>query len=279
MPKAASGDRSFSCTFDNCTRSYAQAKGLRRHERDDHGVAATGNSACIACDFMWDQLEEYRVHCQKEHCTDNCKFAKHQFTFADEAGFERWKLETEQFTRSSFALKNTYKNKDTGEVITRYYRCSCSGKPKAYSGERKRSTTSIKAGGNCPAYITVKFTATKQLKAECCLDHLGHEQKLGHLRIPEETRRAIAAALDDRVPIKEILRRIRAKVDHGFGREHIIDRKDIHNIKRQFSIDPSRKDDNDYISVKVTPPTPRSMRKLYSSILSIHYVHRCGLAN
>lgn len=259
MPKVAAGPLNHAC--DQCDKRFAYARGLREHKANKHGTVPEGTRSCIACDFKWRLLEEYRLHCQKMHSTEDKKFAKCKLSFPDETSFQQWKGRVQEETRASFATNSTHKDKVTGEVSSRFYRCSCSGLPPVHSGERQRFTGSMKAGGNCPAYLTVKFQAGKGLAVEGCLDHLGHLQKLGHLRIPEDTRLMIVDCLVKEVPVKQVLRMIRSRIDKGFTREHIVDRKDIHNIKKQYSIDPSRKHEDDYESVKV------KQRQSYSSMV------------
>lgn len=73
---------------------------------------------------------------------------------------------------------------------------------------------------------------------------------MGHLRIPASTRNTIASKLKTGVTAQRVLDDIRDNV-HGvkLGREHLVNKKDIANIRKQYDIEGIRRHPNDLISV------------------------------
>ena len=93
----------------------------------------------------------------------------------------------------------------------------------------------------------------KDLKAKSILvyytsTHHSHQTQLGHLRMTNATRMKIASKLQQGITIERILDDIRDNLVQ-ITREHIVSRKDIHNVKQQFNIEGIRRHANDLISV------------------------------
>lgn len=210
----------------------------------------TGRVSCIACEATFADSEHYRLHCHEEHRSSDSIFDKFTADFQTLQSFQEWKADTEKRTTASFKHKRTNYGKDN-QPVTKYFDCNCTGKAPAEPEARKRSRGTFKMGGRCPAYITLRFQASGLLHVEACLDHLGHDQRLGHLRIPEDLRVSLATQLAHGVDMDAILDRIRDTIDDALDRSHIVQRKDLNNIKHQFNLLHSRKDSNDYVSVLV----------------------------
>ena len=81
--------------------------------------------------------------------------------------------------------------------------------------------------------VTVNYTYT-------------HKTQLGHLRIPQATRRVIASKLRSGITAQRIIDDIRDSETNHISREHLVSKKDISNIKKQYNI---RRHPNDLISV------------------------------
>ena len=82
-----------------------------------------------------------------------------------------------------------------------------------------------------------------------CLDHTNHSSTMGHMRIPNETGQRIAGKLSRGIAIQAFLDEIRNEVEGGITRNHLVDRKDVINVKYQFNIDLMEKDPKDTTSV------------------------------
>ena len=80
--------------------------------------------------------------------------------------------------------------------------------------------------------------------------HYNHKAQLGHLRIPNTTRKLIASKLRSGVTTQRIIDDIRDTTQsRQLNREHLVCRKDISNIQKQYNIEGIRRHQNDLISV------------------------------
>ena len=87
--------------------------------------------------------------------------------------------------------------------------------------------------------------------ARICNTHYGHEFKLGHLRLQQLQRQAIAGQIAQGVTFEHILDQIRDNIDHNLERIHLLTKKDMSNIERAFGLRGSEKHKDDAISVKL----------------------------
>ena len=96
---------------------------------------------------------------------------------------------------------------------------------------------------------TTKDISTGEVIVQYCSTHHNHEVNIGHLRMQHNTRVKIAAQLQQGVTIERIMDNIRANIERGVTREHLITKQDIHNIKNCYNIEGVRRHANDLISV------------------------------
>ena len=76
----------------------------------------------------------------------------------------------------------------------------------------------------------------KTLQVTVHKTHYGHKTSLGHLRIPESNRLAIAGQLASGVEFQHILDNIRDSLGAACQRIHLLTRKDIANIQRTYCL-------------------------------------------
>ena len=134
-----------------------------------------------------------------------------------------------------------------------YYYCSRSG----YFRSRGKSERHIKSQGSSKlnTYCTAAIKATTDrytgfmVTVEICHTHYGHELQLGHLRLPESVRLAVAGKLRQGVSVEHVLDHVRDSIGTNVERIHLLTRKDIHNIESGFNILHSRKHKDDATSV------------------------------
>ena len=85
---------------------------------------------------------------------------------------------------------------------------------------------------------------------EYCATHHNHDHELAHLPIPKEVAMEISYKLQKGIAMDKILDDIR---DEGgtvtVGRQHLINKQDITNIKRKLNIDGIQRHENDHFSV------------------------------
>ena len=81
--------------------------------------------------------------------------------------------------------------------------------------------------------------------------HYGHRLALGHLRIPESEKVAIAGKLAQGVQVQHILDSIRDSLGSCYKRIHLLTRKDITNIDRAYCLSGIRRHKDDATSVNL----------------------------
>lgn len=118
---------------------------------------------------------------------------------------------------------------------TTYYYCNRNGYYKSRGTGRRhlKNQGTSKINAHCTAALKVQCTGM-----DCHLTvyktHYAHKSSLGHLRIPESDRLAIAGKIGQGVDFQHILDEIRDKLGQGFQRIHLLTRKDITNIKKTY---------------------------------------------
>ncbi|GFV78777.1 MULE domain-containing protein [Trichonephila clavipes] len=133
------------------------------------------------------------------------------------------------------------------------YDCCRSGthKPKGKGLRNLKSQGSAKIGISCPAVIKVR-QSTENVVVHYFSKHQNHETQLEHLRLSESDRTAIAGKLKEGVSKKFFLQDIREEITVDSGRKMLIEKKDIHNIKRDFNINGYvKRHEIDAVSVKL----------------------------
>ena len=107
---------------------------------------------------------------------------------------------------------------------------------------------SSKIDASCTASIKVEYQE-KCIQVEVCNTHYGHNQDIGHLRIPAPERINIAAQLAQGVTFEKILDCVRDSVESKVQRIHLMNRKDLHNIQQAYNIQGIERHSNDALSV------------------------------
>ena len=189
-------------------------------------------------------------------------------SFEDMDGFRRWKTKVESETTSSYVQRTGPKVCGTNKHI--YFYCNRSGSYKA-KGDGKRlmkTQGSCRINDVCTSYMNIcQDMNSSHITVEYCNSHCGHECKLEHLRIPNHISHDIAAKLQLGVAVDHILDDIRGGYSEsdGIGREHIVNRQDVLNIRRKLNIGSVQKHANDHASVCVWVKELQS--KAYDPIL------------
>ena len=106
------------------------------------------------------------------------------------------------------------------------------------------------------AYCTATITVTRERRSECievqvCGSHYRHKTALGHLRLQQSDKTAIAAQLAQGVNFQRILDNIRDNLGRDFKRIHLLTRKDITNIERTYGLQGAQRHKDDATSVRL----------------------------
>ena len=163
--------------------------------------------------------------------------------------FVSWKEEEEFKSDSQYVQKCS--SRLVGETRTWYFYCNRAGTytPRGHQVRQTKSQGTNKIGTQCTAHIKDKLNEdTGCVDVTYCGTHT-HPIRLSHIRIPKQTRVSIAAKLQQGVSMEQILDDIRDSVTDKLGREHLVRRQDLHNVKAQFNIDDVIRHKNDLSSV------------------------------
>ena len=164
----------------------------------------------------------------------------------------KWKEDEELHCKASYVQKTGAKT--YGQRKYWYFYCNRSGSYQARGkGERLIKTQgSCKLGAVCSSYIKAyqELESNTELVVEYCATHHNHDHELAHLPIPKEVAMEISYKLQQGIAMDKILDDIR---DEGgtvtVGRQHLINKQDITNIKRKLNIDGIQMHENDHFSV------------------------------
>ena len=107
-----------------------------------------------------------------------------------------------------------------------------------------------KINAHCTAAMNVSKNENKTIQMELHSTHYGHELSLGHLRLSDSERVAIAGKLADGVDFQHILDNIRDSLGKEFQRIHLLTRKDITNIEKTFGLKVAQRHADDATSVE-----------------------------
>ena len=112
-----------------------------------------------------------------------------------------------------------------------------------------KSQGTCKIVSHCSAHIkAIRNMETNHIIVYYNPTHYNHKAQLGHLRIPNTTRKLIASKLRSGVTTQRIIDDIRDTTQsRQLNREHLVCRKDISNIQKQYTcnIEGIRRHQND----------------------------------
>ncbi|GFY59058.1 MULE domain-containing protein [Trichonephila inaurata madagascariensis] len=153
---------------------------------------------------------------------------------------------------SKYVRQRGCKTLKNGDRVMNYHCCrSGTYKPKGKSLNNLKSQGSAKIGISCQAVIKVR-QSTENVVVQYFPKHQNHEIQLEHLRLSESDRTAITGRLKGGVSEKIFLQDIREEITVDSGRKMLIEKKDIHNIKRYFNINGYvKRHEVDAVSVKL----------------------------
>ncbi len=117
-----------------------------------------------------------------------------------------------------------------------YFYCNRSGnfESRGIGKRHLKSQGTSKLNAYCTAALIVNTNKDGSVNVTVHKTHYGHQTSMGHLRISETERLAVAAKLANGVDIQHILDEIRDNMGDSYHRIHLLTRKDITNIKMAF---------------------------------------------
>ena len=187
------------------------------------------------------------THLQEQH---QIQISLQNLNFTNLETFNEWKVKEEQLNKAYYVQHTA--SKVYGENAHWYLYCNRSGIARSNSEGKRitKSQGSCKIGKACCSFIKVSQNITSgKVNVKYCPTHINHSAELAHLPIPLDTKKIIAAKLHEGISIEKILDSVRDNLTEGqIGREQIISRQDILNIKHRLNIDSIMKHSNDLLS-------------------------------
>ncbi|CAG9817796.1 unnamed protein product [Phaedon cochleariae] len=273
-----------------CDKTFVQVQGLYRHEREKHNKMTTKLLHCYHCNQQFQRKYLLVVHLKAVHgipsrCGKNKKRIKcavspceetfttyrkhrnhleycHSFTSNEEKlhfenlqKFKEWKVKMEEQQKSRFVQDTSAKVLGKKNIKRLYYICHRTDflKPLKNSKRHLKNSGSNKIGRTCPAMIVA--SVQDSVEVSFFSTHVGHECEIGRMPLSIDDRNQIAGKLVEGVTIQRILDDVREEAAQSGciqRRIHLLEKKDLHNIKRDFSISYSTKfHENDALSVKL----------------------------
>ncbi|GFS52659.1 uncharacterized protein NPIL_356961 [Nephila pilipes] len=234
-----------------CDKSFSTASNLRRHARLIHNVE-NKVSTCrqMKCNVCSEELVSMKALLNHVESAHNIAIEKETKKFDTYEAFKIWKEDVEKQTTALY-VKNTG-SKFNDMKKTTYFYCHRNGFYNA-RGDKKRTIKmagSNKINGNCPSKMKVCEGNENQVYVEFTKTHLGHGKDLGRMQITREEKDELARKLEKKIPIEIILDGIRDSFIDRLERIHLVTRKDLLNLKAEYSISSEGiMDTNDVLSV------------------------------
>lgn len=230
-----------------CEKTFAMNSGLKRHLREVHNIFkheetlrrrtnAYNYFKCVICSECCTNYKHFSNHVSNKH---NIYIKKESFEFKSAEDFFNWKNQIEDEENCYFSKQRTYKTPSKNSQ-TEWFGCNRSGFYKSRVTERKKKIKfqgSAKISGYCPAGIKATCKDDGSISVQYTSTHVGHSSELAHLRLKFEQRKNIAKKIAMNIPFDDILEEIRSSTQNSeIKREHLITRRDLHNIKKEFSL-------------------------------------------
>ena len=120
--------------------------------------------------------------------------------------------------------------------------CNRSGHERKSRGTGKKQMKSqgtSKLGNICTCQLSVNVYDACNVSVKLYPSHYGHEPEVGHLRLSDSARKAVATKVKVGIPPKRILRDVRnisTCEEGGIKRVDLLTRQDIRNVKRDFGL-------------------------------------------
>ncbi|KAJ8019506.1 Zinc finger transcription factor family protein 17 [Holothuria leucospilota] len=234
-----------------CQAEMASRQSLFRHKQKIHPdekkeEPVRGGIVCSKCkDFHCRKMKELISHLNSAH-GGNHQIQRAEFVSEEE--FQEWKTNLER-THDTWFVKVSGGNSYHDHKV-QYYYCNRSGGSRGLQ-EREPRRRALKSQGSskmkekCCAFLScTTFKSTGRVVAEYCIDHT-HETQIAHLKMSDELRSFVVEKLTSGIEVTAILNEIRDNMSKLDGRDKLVTRRDILNIKRQYNISSTKRDEND----------------------------------
>ncbi|CAB3410244.1 unnamed protein product [Caenorhabditis bovis] len=195
-----------------------------------HGLRAQLLCPIMNCNIKCDCLPTIIEHCRYHHSVENLLFDF--IEFSDMAQFRKWREEMELLTVSKFR-RSSGKQNTFGKSI--YFNCHHSGPTQQGKDNRNlRQRASKKLGRTCTAFFHLRETADGKVALRGCLRHLGHEQNVRCIPLPENTKTEIARMILQGMHERDIVDVLRER-STIYERQHYVQPYEVRNVHAKLS--------------------------------------------
>lgn len=219
-------------TCNICHRNFPNIEVLERHIRTHN--SSVGKVVCTECDdFKCRFMRDLRTHLE---CKHGISIEREEMQFDSMEQFLRWKVKMEGERRVSFVKQRGCKQYTEKAKI--YYLCHRSGYFKTSGVGQRLNGPSVKIGRTCPASLVVTKMPSGRVNVVYYATHTGHSFSIDSLRLTPDDRAMVADLIASGLSDAEILKKIRNGANEScFKRVHMLKKKDIYNIKKQYKLD------------------------------------------
>ncbi|KAJ8971715.1 hypothetical protein NQ317_006017 [Molorchus minor] len=238
VPRVYKNTKNFRFTCGFCSRNFNSKNHLNYHLKS-HGVTqgnvTLNQQKCPLCDYCDPLKKQLIIHFQEIH---NIEIVLESRDFPSRSVFDEWKSILEEENSCKF-IKQFSKSLSNG-TLTEYI-CHRSGKfiSKGKGLRRLKTQGSNKINGFCPAKIRLVEDDERKCSVRFISKHVGHTNDLSHVTLTADERQVIASKIISNVSFDNIINEIQTSATDDIKRIHLITRKDLHNIKQEYSVNSS----------------------------------------
>lgn len=231
-------------TCHHCGYVSAKKYNLKRHIVNNHvkkkhvpsrRVVKARNNCCL-CDHSTVGRRDIQKHYERKH---HILFNKVTLLFRNKNDFLVWKDEVEVSVGSKFVRYTVKRFKTCTKV---YHRCYRDGLyiPRGCGLRKYKAGGSNKINGCCPASLVSTHRRDGKVDVVFLPIHIGHETELDRLPLKTSERDLIAQKLTEQISPEVILREVNESIAGSDTSARLLNKKDIHNIRRDYNLNSDR---------------------------------------
>lgn len=199
-----------------CKRMYKTRVSLTSHLRKTHNFYKSNRNKmpCLetGCNFRTNRIVRLITHLIRTH---KLKFQCEKVTFQQKEDFFRWKEETEERCKSSYASRTSVKRMVSGNERV-FYICRRSGYATSQDSEKahpqRAKKGSMKINGMCTSFMEVTFLREGGATVYFCKTHYGHEDDGFHQRMNSKEKTMITDLIRSGYTIFQIIEIMKTKM-------------------------------------------------------------------
>lgn len=224
------------CNFHSKYKCSLLRHIVKRHIECKNAKPIKRSHRCSACSFECTLRSVMVGHFADVH---DVKLETQSLKFPSQAQFLEWKSIVEKEERSRYVKCRGIRKRKTGGTVKYYCHREGSYSSKSVGKRHIKSQGSNKINSCCPAEMKVSISVSGEVEVDFVSTHFGHDFDLSRLHLDKSERQMIAQKLSENIPFDAILNTLCSSVpcDQKFGRIHLLTKKDLQNIARDYKIE------------------------------------------